>query len=307
MPIVSHLRILPLILLVGFASVPSHGQVVRAVSLLESIHSAEAQHLPEEQQGVLWSQLGVAYANATQFSQAENAYNRAISLLKTAPVAQATTREYMTALYLGHGRLDDAEASARQALALRRKVGDPVQIAASQIHYADVALFRKQFKQAQKLSAEGMQILLSSSDAPQTAVLSGFITLTYAHCWQKHLEEGLSNARQAVAFANRTFVPESSAVGFARETLGFAEWKTGATREGEQDMQAGIAILRKALAPADPRLVGAMLQYSDYLVEAHRSGEARELQQQVASMNRQAGVTCSGCTISANTLARGLR
>jgi tetratricopeptide (TPR) repeat protein len=307
MIIFSHLRILPFVLLMGFTPVPFHGQEGRAASLLESIHAAETQHLPAEQRGLLWTQLGIVYANATQFIQAEDAYQRAISLLKTDPAAEASTREYLTALYLGHGRLEDAESSARQALALRRKVGDPVQIAASQIHYGDVALFRHDFRQAERLATEGMRVLESASDAPKTAILSGFLTLAYAQCWQKHLQAGLSSARQAVAFANQTFVPESSAVGFARETLGFAEWKTGATRDGEQDMQAGIVILRKALAPADPRLAGAMLQYRDYLVESGRSAEAHDIQQQVAAMNREAGVTCGDCTISANTLARGLR
>ncbi len=62
------------------------------------------------------------------------------------------------------------------------------------------------------------------------------------------------NAQQALAFANSNFEPESAAVGFALEAIGFAEWKSGEMQEGEKAMLHGIQILRTKLVPADPRL-----------------------------------------------------
>ena len=115
------------------------------------------------------------------------------------------------------------------------------------------------------------------------------------------------NAEQAVAFAKQNSEPESAVTGFALETLGFAEWKTGATQDGEKAMLEGIQILRTKVAPSDPRLAGAMLQYKAYLVATKRPMEAREIQDQVERMTSQAGAYCAGCVVSVYSLSKTLR
>lgn len=282
----------------------------RIVQVLGLIRNAQTQHLPEAQQGALWAELALAYWSATDFVKAEDAYVKSLHLLKNAPSAgakYAATLEELASLYLTYGRLQDADSAAKQAFAARRKLGNPVEIAVSQIHLANIALVQHQFKKADQLSQRGMETLQSASDPPRTGLLSGFITLTYARCSRKRCGEGFKDAQQAIAFANKNFEPESAPIGFARETLGFAEWKSGAKQDGERDMLEGIRILRKTLAPADPRLAGAMLQYRAYLVEADRPAEARDIQQQVSSMTRQAGIYCSNCAVSVNSLSNGLR
>ncbi|MGC2400930.1 MAG: hypothetical protein WA510_14150 [Acidobacteriaceae bacterium] len=280
----------------------------RIVQVQELIRSAEAQHLPQGQQGALWAELALAYWNATDFVKAEDAYSKSLHLLKSAPSAAAqyaSVLEDLASLYLSYGRVADAENLAKQAYATRRKMDNPIDIALSQLHLANIALVRHQFKKSEQLSQRGMQTLQSASNPPKTGMLSGFITLTYARCSRKHCSEGMSDAQQAVAFANRNFEPESAPIGFALETRGFAEWKSGASQDGERDMQEAIRILQKTLAPADPRLGGVMLQYRSYLVEADRPAEARDIEQRVSTMNRQAGVSCANCAVGVNTLVQG--
>ncbi len=282
----------------------------RIVKDLESIRIADQDHLPEAQRGTLWAKLAVDYWNATEFLKAEDAYNRSLHLLKTAPSAgaeYAATLDDLASLYLSYGHLDDAERASKQAFTVRKKLGNPSDTAISQVHLANIALVRHQFKKSDRLALLGVQGMESSLNPPRVALLSGFITLTYAQCLRGHCGEGLMNAEQAVAFANKNFESESAPIGFALETLGFAEWKSGATQEGEKSMLEGIQILRKKLAPADPRLAGAMLQYRAYLVEANRRAEAQEIQEQVARMTSQAGIYCSGCTVSVYSLANSLR
>ena len=115
------------------------------------------------------------------------------------------------------------------------------------------------------------------------------------------------NAKQAVAFANRNFESESVANGFALESLGFAQWKTGASQDAERNMLQALEILRKRLSATDPRLAGAMSQYRSYLIEAHRTAEAQEINEQVTRIIRQTGVYCQGCTVSVNSLSNTLR
>ena len=138
-------------------------------------------------------------------------------------------------------------------------------------------------------------------------MLSGLITVTYARCSQGHSDEGMTNAEQAVAFANAHYEPGSAAAGFALETLVFAKWRGGATHDGEVAMVQGIQILRTKLAPADPRLAGAMLQYRAYLIAEDRQAEAQEIHEQVGKMTREAGVYCSDCAVSVNSLSKTLR
>ena len=277
---------------------------------LESIRAGEQQHLPPAQQAVLWEQLALEYhLLGTDFQKAEDAYLRALHLEKTVPSARAhyaATLDNLSSLYLIYGRLDDAESARKQAIKVRQKLGTSAGNAESEVHLADIALVRRQFKKAERIAQHGLRLMESSSNPPRTGILSALITLTYARCFRGHCEEGLMNAKQAIAFADTHFQSESTAHGFALETLGFAEWKSGAPQDGERNMLKSIELLRAGLAPADPRLAGALLQYQAYLVEAHRSAEAQEIREQVKRMTSQAGAYCQGC-VSVYTLSNTLR
>jgi tetratricopeptide (TPR) repeat protein len=277
---------------------------------LELIRTADQNHLSEVQRAVLWKNLALHYHAASEFPKAEDAYNRALHLLKTAPSAQAeyaSTLDDLASLYLTYDRLEDAESAMKQALKVRQKLGSPAELAVSKVHLADIALVRHQFKKAEGLAQRALEGMESSPNPPQTAMLSVLITLTYARCSRGHCDEGLMNAKQAVDFARKNSESESVADGFALETLGFAEWKSGARQDGEKAMVQALQILRKNLTPADPRLAGAMLQYRSYLVEEHRQAEAQEINEQVTRMTRQAGLYCQGCAISVNSLSNTLR
>jgi tetratricopeptide (TPR) repeat protein len=283
---------------------------VRIDQDLELIRTAEQNHFPEGQRAVLWKNLALHYHAASEFLKAEDAYNRALHLLQTAPSARAeyaSTLDDLASLYLTYGRLEDAESAMKQALKVRQKLGNPTDLAVSKVHLADIALVRHQFKKAEHLALRALEGMESSPNPPKTGMLSAFITLTYARCSRGHCSEGLMNADQAVDYAHKNSEPESAADGFALETLGFAKWKSGARQDGEKAMLQALQILRTKLAPADPRLAGAMLQYRAYLMEANRQAEAEEIHEQVVRMTRQAGVFCQGCAISVNSLSNTLR
>jgi tetratricopeptide (TPR) repeat protein len=276
----------------------------------EMIRRAEQKHQSQAQQGLLWAELALEYHAAAEFSNAEDAYNRALHLLKTDPSARAdyaTALDDLAALYLTYNRLADAESARKQALAVRRKLGNPVETAVSQIHLADIEVVHHQFKKAERTAEQGLKGMQSAPDPPHAGMLSAFLILTYAQCAQKRCVEGLKNAELAVAFANQNYEPESAALGFAQEALGFAEWKTGATQDAERVILQAIQQLRKSLAPADPRLAGALLEYRSYLLDTNRKVEAQEVHDQATRVLSQAGVSCPGCTISVNSLSNTLR
>jgi tetratricopeptide (TPR) repeat protein len=273
---------------------------------LEAIRTSEQQHLPATQQAALWEHLALEYHLGTEFPKAEDAYLRALHLLKTAPSAKAeyaSTLDNLSSLYIIYGRLDDAESTRKQAIKLRQKLGAPAETGDSEVHLAGIALVRRDFKKAERLALHGLQMMESSSNPPRAGMLTAFITLTYARCSRGDREQGLMNARQAVAFANNHFHSESVANGFALQALGFAEWKSGVSQEGERSMLQALRILRAGLSANDPRLAGAMSQYRSYLIEAHRTAEAQEIHEEMTRITRQAGVYCQACTVSANSFS----
>jgi hypothetical protein len=276
---------------------------------LQLIRIGEQQHLPPAQQGILWEQLALEYHISTDFQKAEDAYLRALRLLKTAPSSRedyASALDSLSSLYLIYGRSDDAESARKQAIKVRQRMGNDADNGESLVHLADVAIVRHQFKKAERLALHGLRLLESSPNPQREGILSAFITLTYARCFRGHCQEGLINAKQALAFANTNFQSESTAHGFALETLGFAEWKSGSPQDGERAMLQSIQLLRRGLAPTDPRLAGALLQYKSYLEEAHRSAEAQEIREQVSRMTSQAGAACQAC-VSVYSLSNTLR
>jgi tetratricopeptide (TPR) repeat protein len=288
---------------------PSSSQA-RIAQDLELIRSAEQQHLAPFQQAVLWVQLALEYHLSTNFLKAEDAYLKALHLLGNAPSARAEyafTLDNLSALYLIYGRLDDAESVRKRAIKIRQKLGDRGEYGESEVHLADIALLRRDYKKAERIALHGLEMMESSSSPPSAGTLAAFMTLTYARCSRGHCEEGLLNAKQAVAFANTKFEPGSVANGFALEALGFAEWKSGASQDAERSMLQGIQIIRTRLPATDPRLAGAMSQYQSYLIEAHRPAEAEAIHEQVTRITRETGLYCQGCTVSANSLSNALR
>ena len=287
----------------------SSGQV-RIARDIELIHIAEQQQRPEAERGALWVQLASEYENAGEFLKAEDAYNKALHLLKTAPGAKeeyAVTLESLATLYLLYNHLDEAESVRKQAIAVLEKLGNSSEIGLSQIHLANVAIARRQFKKAERLSLQGMKEIESSSNPHKAGILSGLITVTYARCLRGHCAEGLTSAQQALAFADSNFDAESESVAFALETLGLAEWKTGDLQEGEKAMLRGIHILRTKLVPADPRLRAALLQYRGYLIAASRRVEAEDIDEELEKTASQTATSCSGCTVSVDSLSKTLR
>jgi hypothetical protein len=283
---------------------------VRIARDLELIRVAEQQQKPEAARGALWAQLASEYQYAAEFLKAEDAYNKSLHLLKTVPAARAeyaATLESLATLYLVYGHVDEAESVRKQALAVQERLGNSADIGRSQIHLANVAIARRQFKKAERLSLRGIEEMESSSNPPRAGILSGLITVAYARCQRGHCGEGLVTAQQALAFANSNFEPESAAVGFALEAIGFAEWKSGELQEGEKAMLRGIQILRTKLVPADPRFRGALLQYRDYLIATSRRVEAQEIHEEVERATSQGGTFCSACTVSVDSLSKTLR
>jgi len=131
----SHLRSkVYLLLLIAFLSnvhlvraqtsnVQTISSQARIDQTLDLLRTADQNHLSQAQRAVLWKNLALNYHSASDFPKAEDAYNRALHLLKPVPsdrTEYASTLDDLASLYLTYGRLDDAESSMKQALKVRQ-------------------------------------------------------------------------------------------------------------------------------------------------------------------------------------------
>ena len=277
----------------------------RIAQELGLIHAAEQEHLPDVQLGYLWARLASDYRDKADFSRSEDAYNRALRLLKTAPEAKAdyaTLLDRLGYLYLIYGHKDEAESCMKKSLAIRQELGNVTNIGLSHEHLAEVALARHKFKDAERAASEAYQ-MLAARGSGTTGLAAVLVTLTYARCEQNKCAEGLQNAEQAFAIVRTGHQPDSLPVGHTLMALGFAKWKMGENQDAEKAMLQGIQIIRTLNAPGNPNSRYALIEYRDYLKAMHRSLEAKQIEEQLASTHQP----CASCSVSVYSLSNAMR
>ena len=93
-------------------------------------------------------------------------------------------------------------------------------------------------------------------------------------------------------------------VGQSHLALGFAEWKNGIKDGPDEEMRAGIEIMKARTSSGHPYVLSALEQYRSYLESVHRKDEAREIAQQAAQFEGVHEKPCSTCTVSVYGLAQ---
>jgi len=283
---------------------------VRIAQDLKLIQEGEQLGLPAAKMGYLWAILAAAYqdsADSGDAGKALEAYERALGLLGKDPAARsnyATTLDNLGSLYLESKRVEEAATVRQKALTIRKSLGDPMGIAISEGHMAEVELSQHRFKDAEKDSLAAYATLSATTGHPDAdAEFSALVTLIYAQCMQPKCGEGMRNAEKMLALVEKAYPPESVERAHVSMALGFAQWKTGATEEAERSMQEGLRIMRARLGEHSPILMAAMFQYRDYLKAMHRKPEVKALDRKLADMKPpEPDASCMGCTVSVHAL-----
>ena len=273
----------------------------RIQSEKEVLEAADPTHVSTRLTAYRWAILGTDYANAAEFFEAEKAYTQALQLLRNDSPAQglyAGVLEKLGYLYLVYGRFPEALSCRRAALAVRQQLGVPLEIARSQSRLAEVELMLRKYKQAEAGVERAYQSMLKLEDPEKTDLVSVLVILAYARCAQHRCEEGIADARQAVAISNDGFQPGSLPMGAALAALGSAELKSREAAEAGETTRRAVDIFSVQFAPGDPRLTHAMSQYRDCLIAQHKKREAQEVDEQIAAIDRQEKQHCANCAVS---------
>jgi tetratricopeptide (TPR) repeat protein len=273
----------------------------------EMIHIGERQQSSNAHQGYLWARLAADHRDAGDFSQSEDAFNRSIQLLKTAPEAMAnyaTALDNLGALYLTYARTDDARNCMQKALAIRQQIGDHANIAISLQHLADLDVARHRFKDAETEASEAYRTLSAPGVPSGPGTVSALLTLAFARCKQDNCAQGIQDAERALDIAQTALQPGSVQFGIALVTLGFTQWKTGQPQLAETTMLSGLKIIKDQTAPGDPTLSYSLKQYRDYLQAMRRTPDVKEVDAQLAAAAHQ---PCTTCSVSVYSLSKTIR
>lgn len=268
---------------------------------LNMVRAGEQTGMEPLKLGRLWAHLASDYEDQMQLAKSEDAFNHALRLFEKAPegkIDYAIVLDNLGSMYVMAGNLDDAERCRRHSLAARELIGDKLEIARGKSHLAEVELGRHRFKEAEQESREAYNEMVALKDSDVGDIISVLVTLIYAECTHDGCVDGLEHARTASSLALTAFAADSLPVGQTHLALGYAEWKARVMDGPDEEMRAGIEIMKAQTFPGHPYVLSALEQYKAYLSAMHRAPEAHAIAREV-QMAVESRSGCVSCTVSA--------
>lgn len=267
---------------------------------LQMVRAGEQSGMGPLKMGRLWAHLASDYENEMQLAKSEDAYNHALRLLEGVPEAKidyAIVLDNLGSMYVMAGNFEDAERCRRRSLTARELLGDRLEIARGKSHLAEVELGRHRFKEAEEQSREAYDEMVALKDSDTGDLISVLVTLIYAECTHDGCVDGLEHARKASSLAVAAFAADSLPVGQTHLALGYAEWKAGVKDGPDEEMRAGIEIMKAQTSPGHPYVLSALEQYKAYLSAVHRAPEAKAIERELQVESESRGA-CMSCTVS---------
>jgi len=259
--------------------------------------------------GYTWAMLGAEYSTAGEFTNSENAYNHAIQYLENDSaelMLYADVLDQLGSLYRIYMRLPEAMNCRKKALEVRERLGDPVEIARSQSHLAEMKLILHHYKESFHEADLAYQTMIKTpgfeKDWDRSDLVSALIVRSYAQCGLHRTNECLADARHALSIARAAFPEGSVPVCAALVAVGEAELKSGDAADGEASLRQAIEGYRLQFSPADPRFTYTMLLYRDCLKAEHRDAEAKKVEWELSQTEHASMRPCAQCTVSAYAL-----
>ena len=273
------------------------------------IDTAASWHATNEQLGVLWQRLADDYAAEFDMQRSEDAFMHSVKLLRTSPTQAlyAGALSDVASLYLVNDRLKEAESYGNKALAIYEGIGDRRGAVVVRVGLAIALLHEKRFAEAEEVSAKALKGL-EEQEAPERGnLVAGLLANSYAKCFQNRCDEGLVAARQAMGVADAKFARDSSEKISSLLAVGFEEWKTGATADGDKAMREALELVHQKTNMPYPMLVDAQLKvltsYANFLKATHQKTMAKQMENEITRLKDEETPVCKNCTVNVMSLA----
>jgi tetratricopeptide (TPR) repeat protein len=248
---------------------PDKAELLRLISLNEiAIQRTEAADADSADRVEIYLRLGRMYEDAGMYLKSEDALQRAVSLLGTAP--QDRLAEAIGQLAGVHdlmGKLREAKREQLEALRMREHVGDPLGTARTWNDLADLYFKQQRYKTAANYAQRAMDVLGNRSEVAPEDRIRVRQSLALALCRIRKCASAIPLLQDALELAKRHSGDDSLAVGVGYYLLGFASWQNGNRSDAAEWMQRGTMRMKVDLGWGQAIYVNAMRQYARFLRE----------------------------------------
>jgi tetratricopeptide (TPR) repeat protein len=276
------------------------GQFDAAVNAITKI--IQSGQLSEVQLGRAQIMLGFAYRSQGNFIPAQNAFERAISVLKgdhAHPGDCASALENYAALYADAGELFAAAAMWQKAFRLRRQTGDHAGAARSLLNLAEVGLARKHVSEAKQYLQDASKEMNLATDLADDDRMFFIETKAWLDMTENHTTAAIAGFQSALELSSKTRGEQHWLTGWEHMLLGKAYFLSGDTGNALADMHEGLAILEHSLGRKNSKYLASQVAYSQVLDKTGAHAEAARLRAAAEQTRKDLyGTLCAGCTIS---------
>jgi len=283
----------------------SRQELLRSVAADEAaVRKAEAAHATDEQLGVAYWRLGIAYEGAAEWGRSEAALERSASLFRRVADGGsklATALNSLAVVHIATGELRKSEKEELEALNLREKMGDRLQIATGWSTLAALSLKQHKYEKARDFAGKAVAEFAANPKADETDKVAAEYALGMALCSLKDCASAVPVLKQALDDARAHFPAQELPVSMGEFLLGYAHWKSGDVQGAGREMQAGVTDMNAELGWGHPTYVAVLGLYAKYLHETRNVEAANDVERQI----RQAQVVVDAGALQSGQAALG--
>jgi tetratricopeptide (TPR) repeat protein len=281
----------------------NEGQPKAAIAILEPLLQADSRYDDPRDPGVAWTVLGHAYLDLDRYTEAKQAYQHALQILRPIPSARAqysSTLDSMGMLEASLGQRDEAKTLCEKARQISAELGDSAGVAITSINLAVIALGRNDFKSARRSLQTAIQAQSENAmKADDVAAMDAVKSALALH--DGNGEEAISMAQQAIDLWTQAHGP-----GYFLLSNGYLLRAQALAHSGDyvpaiRDAQHALAIVEAAVGRDTLDFLSAQVAYAGILrasgAKQEGSRMAKEAGSALVELERR---QCSGCTIDAN-------
>ncbi len=251
-------------------------EVLRQIDLREAVAS-EGERTRADGKSLAgdYSQLAFLYVYAGLGLKAEDAFQRAIALLKDGPQDQLANRlAQFGTLQAEMGEFRQAEKTQMKALEIRRSLGDLKGIAFSESMIAGVFDDERKFARARDYSQKAYDALAGRTDVTAAERIEVSHTLGFALTGLHNCDRGISVLQDALEMARSSRGWGDASVGYSEYMLGIGYWHCNDRDHAAVWLQRGTSDLKAKFGLNYATYVYAMKQYALFLRQYGKKDEA---------------------------------
>jgi tetratricopeptide (TPR) repeat protein len=260
-------------------------ELLRRISVYEAaLRGPGRVHESDFYMAMAYGELASFYGDAAMYGQSEAAFEHAISLLRGNTDWASQLAEELDGLGLVHGqmgKLNQAEREEMEALKLRERLSDSLEIARSWNALSGLYFKEHKYAASRDFAERALKEFSTDTRADVVERISARLNLAIALCFMKACPSAVPVLEDTVAIARAAFKANDFPVGEAEFFLGFAYWKSGDVARASEPMGQGVAIMKEQLGWGHPTYLNALGYYARFLRENRRVEDAEAAEREI--------------------------